>query len=416
MSLINQMLRDLEMRNNNRPANSVLEIHTAEKQRYTSNFLKLLPIFTLVLAYFAWQHYQALFLSGTTGNLTQLPTVSSADPQPITNTQLQSQPLSQAPIVTAAKAQIEVQPISQAELVSPDPVKTQAQPLLIEEKVTQAATANLSPESSAADKASAKVKIANTLQTNNKPSLVIHPVTHPENQTQASVKLASTKPKSETMGKPNLSPDKINLVTNTLQTSNLIKPEKPVSISERIASLFLAAKKNPSLSNKSAQLETILQLNPQFLPARTLLLETLIKNKATNQELSRFTDDSLQIFPHNLQFKKTKAHLYILQKNFIAAVNLLENDNLESTSDSEYLALLAGCYAQLQRYPQAASIYLKLTQIEADKAENWLGLGVSEDKLNQAKLAINAYQQALDKNTLQGEVVDYIKQRLQVLN
>jgi tetratricopeptide (TPR) repeat protein len=133
-------------------------------------------------------------------------------------------------------------------------------------------------------------------------------------------------------------------------------------------------------------------------------------------ELDEFLDDSLALFPNNLLFIKTRAHLYVQQKNFAAAVNILERIDADTVDDSPFLALLAAGYQQLQHFPQAARIYQRLSQIQPDKAENWLGLAIAQDKLNQSQAAVQAYRQALDKKTLNAEVVSYIKQRLTALN
>jgi Flp pilus assembly protein TadD len=50
--------------------------------------------------------------------------------------------------------------------------------------------------------------------------------------------------------------------------------------------------------------------------------------------------------------------------------------------------------------------------VNPEKAENWLGLALSEEKLGNSNLAREAYQQALNKNTLKESIVKYINQRL----
>ncbi|MGD0961143.1 MAG: tetratricopeptide repeat protein [Methylomonas sp.] len=185
---------------------------------------------------------------------------------------------------------------------------------------------------------------------------------------------------------------------------------------ERVLTLYFQAKTSPSLESSRNYLETILQIDPRYLPARTLMLQILLKSHVKGLELTEFVDKSLLLFPDNPTFLKTRAHLYIEQKDYAAAVNLLEQADPSRISDSAYLALLAGCYAQLQFYPQASEVYNRLTKIQPEKAENWLGLAIAQDKLNQSDSAVAAYQQALDKNTLHEEVVAYIKQRLHDLN
>lgn len=184
---------------------------------------------------------------------------------------------------------------------------------------------------------------------------------------------------------------------------------------QQAEALYRQAQHSASSLMAKENLKEALQLDPHYLPARTLLLQTLMKSRA-DAELGEFLDDSLALFPSNLLFIKTRAHLYVRQKNFAAAVKLLERIDADTVDDSAYLALLAAGYQQLQHLPQAARIYQRLSQIQPDKAENWLGLAIAQDKLNQSQAAVQAYRQALDKKTLNAEVVSYIKQRLTALN
>ncbi len=196
-----------------------------------------------------------------------------------------------------------------------------------------------------------------------------------------------------------------------------VKPENSsASIPKIVANLYHQAQISQSAASSRDALLTALALDPHYLPARTLLLQTLLKMHASDAEINAFTEKSLQLFPDNLLFIKTQAHLYVQQKRFNEAIQLLEQIDAKRVEDSGYLSLLAASYQQLQRFPQAERIYQKLTQIQPDKAENWLGWAICLDKLNQPQDAARAYREALNKNTLNSQVVDYINQRLSAFN
>ncbi|AMK78853.1 MULTISPECIES: tetratricopeptide repeat protein [Methylomonas] len=194
------------------------------------------------------------------------------------------------------------------------------------------------------------------------------------------------------------------------------KPVKAQTPAEQADALYRRAKAGNSSAAILAHLRNALQLNPSHLGARTLFLQTLLKAHAGSEEIADFVQASLQLFPDNLLFVKTRAHLYVQEKNFAEAINTLEQISADSVDDTAYLSLLAAGYQQQQRFPQAERIYQRLTQFQPDKAENWLGLAICQDKLNETQAAAQAYQQALDKNTLNADVVNYIKQRLSALN
>jgi hypothetical protein len=202
-----------------------------------------------------------------------------------------------------------------------------------------------------------------------------------------------------------------------LNTENLAKPEnKSVKPVEKTASLCGSAKDTAAMQDCRAHLEEILLKDPRSLPTRLQLLTILLKLHVADFELIQLLDEGLSYFPHNLVFLKNRAQIEMQQKNFARVVSLLVQEPVDKIADSDYLALLAAAYVKLQVYAEAIDIYQRLTQLQPNKAENWLGLALTADKLNQTGVAKNAYQYALEKNTLQFDVMNYIKQRLQNLN
>jgi Flp pilus assembly protein TadD len=194
------------------------------------------------------------------------------------------------------------------------------------------------------------------------------------------------------------------------------KQVKATSPAQQAEALYKRARAGTAMSTIREDLLDTLNLEPTHLPARTLLLQTLLKYRASPAEIAAFVQESLELFPKNLLFVKTQAHLYVQQKNFAAAVSLLERIDSNTVDDPAYLALLAAGYQQQQQFARAEPIYRRLTELQADKAEYWLGLAMNQDKLNQTQAAAESYRQALDKNTLNAEVASYIKQRLDALN
>lgn len=231
----------------------------------------------------------------------------------------------------------------------------------------------------------------------------------------AAIKAEQVIPPSKAVA-PETPPAPTNAAPIAPTLASAVKPVKTQTPAEQADILYRRAKTGSSPSAIQAHLRHALQLNPSHLGARTLFLQTLLKAHANPEEIAEFVQESLQLFPGDLLFVKTQAHLYVQQKNFAAATNTLEQINPDSVDDAAYLSLLAAGYQQQQRFPPAEHIYQRLTQQQPEKAEHWLGLAICRDKLNQTQAAAQAYQQALDKNTLNADVVNYIKQRLSALH
>lgn len=201
------------------------------------------------------------------------------------------------------------------------------------------------------------------------------------------------------------------------------KPAKPVAnpstakptATQQAQALYRAAQDSSSLLMRRENLDEALTLDPDYLPARILMLQTLVKANATT-ELDRFLDDSLRRYPSQLAFVTARAQLQMRRRDFATAAATLERIDPHQVEDPTYLAQLAASYQQLRRFENAAELYQRLTTIQPEKTEHWLGLAVSADSLQHRQTAIQAYRRALEKNNLTGDVVDYINQRLRALN
>jgi Flp pilus assembly protein TadD len=357
MSLINQMLRDLEQRNQQTPSVNQTQpldiqmprVETRPDKHYGWWLTGLLPI--AVAGWFFWQSSQSNQPAiASSQPIVTTPSIKPAEPQ-------QTQVIASAPEATVQPQSVAIEVASPAEqpAVQTDIPKPEAQ---TNSQTQQAETAK--PELAAIEPA--KVE--------NKP-LSISP------QKTA---------KSKSITRPQQQADKIFRQTHA-QMSRLMRQEN---------------------------LKEVLQLDPRHLAARQQLLQILIQEHS-NLELKQFLDESLAWFPDNLGFITTLAHYHVQHKNFADAVATLERVDNFRINDPHYLALLAASYQQQHQFTQALPVYQKLTQIQPEKAENWLGLGICADKLQQNSSALDAYQQALNKNTLNSAVVDYINQRLSAL-
>ena len=186
---------------------------------------------------------------------------------------------------------------------------------------------------------------------------------------------------------------------------------KPARVKHPADLLYRQAENNVGDSSTVDKLEQVLKLDPRHLKARLLLVKAL-HNQGEISKAADFLDQSLALFPDNLQFINTRAQLFLQQKNPDAALKTLQRINLVNSSNESYLSLLAATYQQLQSFANAAKVYQKLLTVNPEKAENWLGFALAQEKLGNSKLAREAYQQALSKNTLKESIVGYIKQQL----
>ena len=356
MSLINQMLRDLEQRNQQTPSVNQTQpldiqmprVETKPDKHYGWWLTGLLPI--AIAGWFFWQSPQT----------TQPALVSSP---PIVNTP-SSKP---------------AEPL-QTQVIATEPEAVQPQPVAVE-------------DAPPAEQPAAQTDIPTSgVQTN------------PQTQ-----QVATAKPEPAA-----IEPAKLDSKPASMATPKTTKNPSSSQPQQQAEKIYRQTDAHMSRLMRQENLKEVLQLDPRHLAARQQLLQILVQEHS-NLELKQFLDESLAWFPDNVGFITTLAHYHVQQKNFAAAVETLERVDSFRINDPHYLALLAASYQQQQQFSQALAVYQKLTQIQPEKAENWLGLGICADKLQQNSSALAAYQQALNKNTLNSAVVDYINQRLSAL-
>lgn len=208
-------------------------------------------------------------------------------------------------------------------------------------------------------------------------------------------------------------------VTTATQPARPRQPPVPrqrqsASPKQQAAASYALAKKSNNPGRVRTLLEETIRQEPRHLEARIDLTRILLQ-QGHDEEAADLLDQSLQLFPENLQLIKARARLFIQNRDLTAALTTLRSASLPEDRDETYLSLLAAVYQQLQKHDRSAEIYRHLLQTDPEKAENWLGLAISLEQTGDAKNALYAYRRALDGSPLPGNIVTYIQQRIVVL-
>lgn len=109
------------------------------------------------------------------------------------------------------------------------------------------------------------------------------------------------------------------------------------------------------------------------------------------------------------------AQLKVQQGNLIGAVTMLETTT-PKYEESSYYALLAGLYQKMGRFREAVGHYRQLLNNEPEQGTYWLGLAVSLDSLQDYQDALVAFQRTSDIGRFDGDVQQYIEQRIRILS
>lgn len=111
-----------------------------------------------------------------------------------------------------------------------------------------------------------------------------------------------------------------------------------------------------------------------------------------------------------------RAELAVAEGRPEAAIDLLEQQLDSATENESYRALLAGLYYGAERHAEAASHYRRLLDKFGTKPAYWLGLALALDSQNLRPSALEAFRRARASGYYnaegQGEVRDYVERRI----
>ncbi|MDX1453534.1 MAG: tetratricopeptide repeat protein, partial [Oleiphilaceae bacterium] len=117
----------------------------------------------------------------------------------------------------------------------------------------------------------------------------------------------------------------------------------------------------------------------------------------------------------NPDLRQMKARWYMHQGESDLALHTLRERQPELTGYPEYYALLASYYQQMGYPQQAARLYGKLVEFDADAADWWAGLAIALDRQSRFEEGKLAYSRAIQLPGLNPSLQDFIQQRLNAL-
>ncbi|MEW6989169.1 tetratricopeptide repeat protein [Colwelliaceae bacterium 6441] len=207
----------------------------------------------------------------------------------------------------------------------------------------------------------------------------------------------------------------INNGSVTVDKPTLSISRKQLSASELAAQKVSQAEQalvDNDFSKAEKLFEDVLLVSPEHKTARKQLA-ALWFGRQLYQAAINLLSQGIQLSPQDSEFRLMKARIYLKQGQVAEAVNTLKA--LPTVKSTEYQALLASNAQQVSEFDVAISAYQRLTSLEPNVARWWLGLAVGYDSNSNFELAKSAYRQALDSNELSENAQQFARQRLQAL-
>ncbi|MEX2487893.1 MAG: tetratricopeptide repeat protein, partial [Pseudomonadales bacterium] len=183
-------------------------------------------------------------------------------------------------------------------------------------------------------------------------------------------------------------------------------------------SLYESGLKLNDEGNKAAAIEQMaqaLERDPGHRDARDRLATYLVDRGRTRRAIEVLLT-GLEIDPDQYDWAELAAHILVDTGELDAAVETLEKTRPAVSEDPDYYAFLAALLQKLGRYQESADQYRRVVQVRPNKGLWWMGLGISLERIEQFSDAREAYDKALEDNSLSTDLRRYINQRMTVVS
>lgn len=161
-------------------------------------------------------------------------------------------------------------------------------------------------------------------------------------------------------------------------------------------------------------LEQVLQLDPKHVAARQTLIGVLLDMKRSDEALIH-ARTGLELDQRQIGLAMILARLQVEKKELRAAIDTLEHSRQFASERADYLAFLAALLQRDEQHAQASDLYLLALKQSPHNGVWWMGLGISLQAEHRNSEAGEAYNRAKDSNSLSPELLAFVDQRLRQL-
>ncbi len=161
-----------------------------------------------------------------------------------------------------------------------------------------------------------------------------------------------------------------------------------------------------------ASYQTALRVRPGLLEGRIALAQLYLQQRRW-QPAWQQAEAGLKFHPNSLTLKRIKAHALYQQGEVNAAWQTLQQVGEQQYLDDDFLMLKAGLASQLHFYEAAYIIYVKLTERSPMEGRWWFGRALNADYMKRPEEALSCYQRALSRGDVGLATQKYAEQRVQ---
>ncbi len=160
--------------------------------------------------------------------------------------------------------------------------------------------------------------------------------------------------------------------------------------------------------------ENVLRLDPLHQQARLALVGVLLGGKR-NAEAERVLQDGLDRDSHAAALAMLLARLQVERDALPLALETLQKTLPHADSQPDYHAFVAALLQRQERHKEAVTHFQLALRLAPDNGVWMMGEGISLQALQRTEDARAAYQRALGSNSLSPQLREFVQQRLRAL-
>lgn len=201
-------------------------------------------------------------------------------------------------------------------------------------------------------------------------------------------------------------------VSNNTSIGKQISPDQKSGNFYRQA---LANLQQGRVAEAQSNLAQALEANPANQVARQTLAGLLLDNNR-NDEARAILAAGLAIAPEQSNFRIALARLQVEVGDKPGALNTLEQGLAYANNNAEYQSFLATMLQRANRHEEAISHYNTSLSLNSGAANSLVGLGISLQAVGRLENAQQAFTRAQSMTTLSPELSQFIDQQLKQIN
>jgi Flp pilus assembly protein TadD len=157
-----------------------------------------------------------------------------------------------------------------------------------------------------------------------------------------------------------------------------------------------------------------LQQMPGFDPAREALAR-LLSQTGRSAAAEAIITEGIKVARDKPRFARLDAELLVRRGAVADALRVLESALPDIHVMPEHYAFMAALAQRSGDNTRAAKLYQEVLAIRPDDGVWWTGLGISLERLKQVQAALNAYRHASQTGDLNPDVAQFVAQRIKAL-